>query len=648
MRHLPGLLAVLILGLLALATVLLLTQNLAIVAARPLEAALSRALGRQVVIKGPIRLSLLPAPTLRLGQVSVANVPGGARMHLLLADTVEAEMALAGVLKEAPQLVITQINIDHAELALQQAPGGPNWLLAGSGLDRALDLFGATLPVVVRPGVVKADDLTLEIRTAWQTADVPLVINHLSFNRNGPLGEHVTAIGAEGHDPWRLELDTDALEALATGATLKMKGVLFGRGAQANFAGFASLLANDQTDITGSGTAADAARVYGDPVAADDQKAPANFTFELKNSGQVTQLVADFAQLGTGDLKLHLELPHKPGFALNGQIGADDLDLAALPRLDFTASDQRLLPQGQFAVAPLQGAQVDLKLTADEVSWRDKPIGRLDLGLWASHGILAAGPMRLSGPLAELSGDATLDVRAAPKLSLTMTAKVPDVGALAQALGTTTTSQGRIDAAIELLGTGDSAAAIMANSYGQTDLLVGPGHADPKLVAALPKALAFGVDDPPTGEADAGSGLDVGCLISRFDIDGGRAVSRALLVDTASAETTGQGTIDFGNESLNFHLAPRPKDPALIDQARDLVVSGTLAKPVLAAVDGEAKRGLSRMAGQAALTDGFDALMPLLDPDAALTNPCVRSLLTDNDGKLLQARPGRDRLASSH
>ena len=91
--------------------------------------------------------------------------------------------------------------------------------------------------------------------------------------------------------------------------------------------------------------------------------------------------------------------------------------------------------------------------------------------------------------------------------------------------------------------------------------------------------------------------------------------------------TTGQGTIDFSNQTIDFRLAPRPKDPDRISDAKDIKVSGPVMRSSYEAIDGDAARGLSRLAGQAALTDGVEVLMPLLGSERALGNSCVRSLL---------------------
>ncbi len=340
-------------------------------------------------------------------------------------------------------------------------------------------------------------------------------------------------------------------------------------------------------------------------------------------------MFAHFKQLGTGDLDLALEFTGPERNHLSGRIGAKTLDLAALPHLAIPDKGN-VFSDKPMAVDALALSQIDLKLDAESVSWRDTPIGRLTFGVWANNGIVTAGPLLLEGPRTHVTGDATFDLRADPKLSLSLKANLADLGAL---LGPpeSTAPATRADMAFELMGTGRSLAQIMATSYGQTDLLVGPGDAGGALASALPIEIAYGVKKDhslaPPPSSDRPLGLK--CLVSRFDISEGQATSRALFVDTSAATTTGAGTVDLAHESLDFHLAPRPKDPDLIGQARDVDLRGPLRNPVFASQD-DAAKGLSRMAGATALAPTFDVIMPLLGPEAILANPCVRSLMSES------------------
>jgi hypothetical protein len=248
----------------------------------------------------------------------------------------------------------------------------------------------------------------------------------------------------------------------------------------------------------------------------------------------------------------------------------------------------------------------------------------LDIGIWGNDGIVAIGPLRFEGPHADVSGDMTLDLRAEPKVGINLKAKLEDASLWVGDPARTSVDISRADAAVELYGSGNSFAEILSSAYGQTNLLVGPGNAGTAIRAALPDFIVTGLDkqSPESNEP-----LAFNCVISRFDVSGGRAVSRAFMVEAAEAVTTGQGELDLAREKIDFKLAPRPKDPFQIQAAQDIKVSGQLLRPTYQPLSGDASRGLSHLAGQAALEEGADVLMPLLGSATAIGNTCVRSLL---------------------
>src|SRR5262249_3616079 len=161
---------------------------------------------------------------------------------------------------------------------------------------------------------------------------------------------------------------------------------------------------------------------------------------------------------------------------------------------------------------------------------------------------------------------------AAPQFATTFKASVPSLKALLAALGEEGVD-GRLDAAAEISGSGRSLAEIMAHAAGETNILFGDGTLAAELAKRLPNEIVFGRPQAPSAEVNpedpgaslrpSNDSLNVGCLVSRFDILGGRAHSHTFLLETAQAVTTGDGMIDLGKEALDLHLRPRPRDPAL-------------------------------------------------------------------------------------
>ncbi len=115
-------------GAVMLGFVLLFTLNLSFLFRHPLEEALSRTVGRQVIINGEVRLIAWPVPLLRLGGLFIANIPGGSRPDFVLAHRVDAQLRLRGF--PNIQLVIGNIDADSVNVTLEHAGAGMSWMLA--------------------------------------------------------------------------------------------------------------------------------------------------------------------------------------------------------------------------------------------------------------------------------------------------------------------------------------------------------------------------------------------------------------------------------------------------------------------------------------------------------------------------------------
>ena len=596
--------------------------------ARPLEVALSSALGRDVIISGGAHLHLFPKLALGMDGLFVANAAGAPSKYFILADHVTAEMEIDVV---GARLAVDEIAVDGVNLNLERNPKGEaSWALRA--ITQPLHA-GLPVSVIVRPRTIFVTNFRLshpggEGAQALMTGRAILLLP-----RQGSDVLRIFAGTPAG--AWSGEARIASFAALAAGAPVQIAAELIGPGTKLNLKGGreakgASLI------LTGEGSSTNFSALeqfFGLP--GGQAGVGANFTFNLKSEAQGGTLQANFPALGAGDLALAATFKTAQNFEFLGKFTAQHLDLKAfLPNLIGAKSD-RLFARAPIGAAFWQAGRIELDLAAARVTLGRAELGAGTAGLFADHGILSAGPIRLSGPDGEFSGDATLDMRATPQLALTFKAVVPSVGALLTALGQPSLD-GRLDAAIEISGEGASFADIMAHAAGQTNLLFGHGSIAPQLAKTLPNEIAFGRAAPPVAELDPedpaatpapGEGLDVGCLISRFDIEDGRAESRSLLLETAQAITTGEGTVDLAKETFDLHLRPRPRDPALIGEARDLRVSGPIRAPHWTQETGTIRRGLARTAGRVAASEDFAGFMPLLDTAAGLANPCVKTLM---------------------
>lgn len=135
---------------------------------------------------------------------------------------------------------------------------------------------------------------------------------------------------------------------------------------------------------------------------------------------------------------------------------------------------------------------------------------------------------------------------------------------------------GVADMRLALSARGDDAAALRANLAGELVIVAGPAE----LGAPLPGSFAMGfvrAAVPRLGKAR--EDLRITCAVGDFAIDGGVATARALFLDGAHVTLKGKGSYDIGRDRLNLQIAPRSKNPELLDVAPAVNVTGPLAAP---------------------------------------------------------------------
>ena len=195
--------------------------------------------------------------------------------------------------------------------------------------------------------------------------------------------------------------------------------------------------------------------------------------------------------------------------------------------------------------------------------------------------------------------------------------------------------QARLDFGMALEGEGDSLANMLANAKGQTNLLIGEGRLSERAVLLIGSDIADQLRPMATDPTNAvpSEGINLKCAVSRFDVEHGMAKSRAFLVQTKNTITTGRGEINLGIESINLRLAPRPRNPALLQYAADVKVGGSFVHPIFRLDRDKLSRGIAGSLGRFALVRVTDEeLLPLLPVRQPEHNACIDAFLSSQDG----------------
>lgn len=396
---------------------------------KPMIAAeVKKATGRDLVLDGPIKLSLLPIPEISISGVKFFNVPGSKNANMVEVKSVIVKPSLLALL--AGGLEASEVILIEPKIVLEvNAEGKPNWEFTPS--------VAEARPAAAKPGPAKPLSLgrfTIENGTlifSDSKDGLSVVAEKANFSASvGSLdGPYSLAGGATVNgSPLKLDLALSARSAAghnadvsleAGGGRLFFKGTLSELGPNARLAGIASVSTEQLTTFIGT-----LVRLGGQPEPALPPLLAGKFKFDGAIDVSQTAVAAkDFKMaLGEDNGSGSLSVTLKPALALDGKLVVPRLDLdkwlAALARPATPAPAAAAVPPAATAARGAPAAPVTagsglppnlrakLALDVGEVIYNKKPIRNVAIELEARGGAVAVPKLT-----ATLPGDMTLQAR---------------------------------------------------------------------------------------------------------------------------------------------------------------------------------------------------------------------------------------------
>ncbi|MBV8625760.1 MAG: AsmA family protein [Herbaspirillum sp.] len=233
--------------------------------------------------------------------------------------------------------------------------------------------------------------------------------------------------------------------------------------------------------------------------------------------------------------------------------------------------------------------------------------------------VLTAAPLRFALAGGKGEGEFSLDGRSEPIRShLQMQLHEVQVRQLFPRLSSLQASVGRLDAQVDLRGTGNSIAAMLGSAEGEIKADLGPGRISRFVLEAAGLNVANAVFASLYQDRPA----RLLCGAADVVIKDGRADVRRGIVNTDDAVIDISGQVDLAREELALDVQPRARKVRILSLRTPLYVRGTLARPQISA----SKEGLAARAGAAAalaLVAPVAAVIPLISPGQALPEDCA-------------------------
>jgi uncharacterized protein involved in outer membrane biogenesis len=219
----------------------------------------------------------------------------------------------------------------------------------------------------------------------------------------------------------------------------------------------------------------------------------------------------------------------------------------------------------------------DLDLLIDELTISDvlAVVTLEQARIRMQSGVVLVDPLIVRYQNAKVTGNLELRAGSLPTVRVDVLSEGFDLGQyLAESRGLDDISA-KLDVQFNVTGQGQSIAEIMSNLNGESHFLVTDGllprtKVSLRVTDFFTNAFAFLKNNP---------NLVIACALTHAIIQNGKANHEVVFLDSDQMILSGTGTIDLGEETLDFVLAPRPKKQRLFSTEFDVNVKGSVLEP---------------------------------------------------------------------
>lgn len=254
----------------------------------------------------------------------------------------------------------------------------------------------------------------------------------------------------------------------------------------------------------------------------------------------------------------------------------DALDPELVERDRALAAKGRVIPDTPYDLGKLRSMDADVRLRAQRINAPKLPIDNMDAHLKLDAGLVQLEALNFGIAGGDIRSTIRLDARKDTiQTRLQASVRRIDLGGLFPPDTLAGDAVGRIGGDFNLVGTGNSVAAMLGTADGDVAVGMGAGRVSNLLVELagidIYEALKYLIGKDKQ--------IPVRCAFADFGVKQGVMETRALAFDTTDTIIVGEGTIDLGEEQLDLLLRPRPKDRSFLALRTPLRISGTFDEP---------------------------------------------------------------------
>jgi uncharacterized protein involved in outer membrane biogenesis len=573
----------------------------------------STALGRDVVVEGPIGLDVHNGIALSLKEVSIGNPQGFSEKNFAKVGTLFVSVDWQALLVR--KVNVNKITLENTQIDLvTTAAGQNNW-----------DFPMGKNAAPVAPNAKRQENMLDELAAAAKEGRQPdFSINSVALSNVEITNASVNQIDHKASKKQSFVVKHAVLKVPASGSFhADGEGLVNGAPIKVKLDTQKSLREVKE----------------GETIPLDLQLSYNNQDYNLKGNFSFKGKTYRFEHLDAKLMGISLtgSLQADMGGAipdLSGNISTPELNLTKLTPAT-KADNGRLLARPVAAstgspLAVLRSFNSDVVFTTPRlVASPTMSLENVNTRIKVANGVLTLDPLKMTYQGVPWTGMVSAD--AASNLRVALQAQNVDYQQLAASFGTKSPVASRGDISFDLSGHGLSAEEFQASANGKIEVTSGAGAVDFNggngMGGAMIKALV---------PVSATEKPKLSCAAVRFNVISGMLKSNGLLLDSNYATVGGDGTVNLANQNVDMVLRPVPKGATTVTSltsATPIRVRGTLSNlsyvPEADAILQKAVGGIFSP-GQKISTG-----VPMVSANAA-GNPCVAAL---NNPQMIMVDP---------
>jgi uncharacterized protein involved in outer membrane biogenesis len=297
------------------------------------------------------------------------------------------------------------------------------------------------------------------------------------------------------------------------------------------------------------------------------------------------------------------------------------------------AQDAKVFSAEPLPLETLSRMDVDLKIRNNQVLFRTMALNDVIVDVLLKNGNLEIKPFKFTIGGGKADVEFALQSQETPaSLAATLDIDQLEIGPMLDQLGYQRSMEGNLDADLNLAGSGNSVAALMAGLNGNLRTAMSNGRAASEYLDLLEKYLGSGILRILNPFEEKRKSAPVNCFVNNIEIKDG-LVDVKILLDTDRTSIFGAGDVNLKTERLDIGIKPTPKKGAMPadisfsfrEMSQPFRLGGTLARPSLAIDPGRTAFVIGKLAGALALGPiGWAAFF--VDVSVGKKDPCAVAL----------------------